>query len=351
MLKPIEIRNLMAKILFTHFEVPSVTFIPSHLLALFACGLQSGLVVDVGYTETAVVPVFEQGTILTGIEFIDLAALSLEEHINNQIMESGVVFIENQEKPAKDHIKNLKSRILEDIKVRCCFVGRKDCSLEAVPVKYPLEGGITLNVDGKIRAHAADTLFEGDEEGKSIATLILDSILKCPIDCRKMLAENIVLVGGSVMMPGFESRLMAELKYLLKSDQYSQSLFLKKLAMKKPPVPANYCSWQGGALLGALEILPELSIGRDRYKADPFIPDWSTVLAVNKEDVTKSLLDDDLKWKKLRKTLPATSSASPLLSRAAPPTSSSSASAAALAAARSRSTLSISERVKQELSK
>ena len=66
MLKPIEVRNLIAKILFKHFEVVSVVFMPSHLLALFTCGLSSGLVVDVGFSETVAVPVYEQGTILNG---------------------------------------------------------------------------------------------------------------------------------------------------------------------------------------------------------------------------------------------------------------------------------------------
>ena len=348
MLKPIEVRNLIAKILFKHFEVVSVVFMPSHLLALFTCGLSSGLVVDVGFSETVAVPVYEQGTILNGLEFIDLAASSLHEHIHKHIMESGSVLIENQEKPAKDHIKNLDSRVLEDIKVRCCFVGRRECDMTAVPIKYPLEGGITLNVDGTLRAHAADILFEGDEEGKSIATLILDSILKCPIDCRKTLAENIILVGGGVMMPGFESRLMSELKYLLETEQYNRSLFIKKLAFKKPPVPANYCVWQGGALLGALEILPELSITRDRYHANPYIPDWSTVLAANKEDVTKSLLDDDLKWKLRSKSL-ATSASAPVLSstRAGPVAGVSTTNTTT--SATTKSTLSVSERLRKEL--
>jgi len=356
MLKPIHIRNLIAEVLYKYFEVVSTVFIPNHLLALFTCGLQTGIVVDVGFAETVVVPIFEQSTILNGLEFIDLAAFTMHEHINDQVIKCGTVVINNQEKPAKDHIKQLEGHVLEDIKVRCCFVGRRQCDKEAIPVKYPLEGGITLNVDGKLRAHAADLLFEGDDEGKSIATLILDSIKKCPIDCRKQLAENIVLTGGSVMMPGFESRLMAELKHLLQTEQYKSSLFLKKLAFKKSPVPANYCAWQGGALLGALEILPELSMSRDRYNADPFIPDWSTVLAIDKEDVSKSLLDDDYKWKKFKKNLPTASPASAAsgsssLTRV--PLSStdplSTAGTSSISTTGAQTTLSVSERLRKEL--
>lgn len=39
-------------------------------------------------------------------------------------------------------------------------------------------------------------LFEGDEEGASLGTLILDSLQHCAVDTRCVLAQNILLVGG-----------------------------------------------------------------------------------------------------------------------------------------------------------
>ena len=39
------------------FQVPSILFAPCHLMALFTLGIQTGLVVDCGYTETVVLPV------------------------------------------------------------------------------------------------------------------------------------------------------------------------------------------------------------------------------------------------------------------------------------------------------
>lgn len=56
---PTEFRETLAKVLFQHFEVPSVLFAPSHLLSCFPLGTQNVLVVDVGYSETLVLPVFE----------------------------------------------------------------------------------------------------------------------------------------------------------------------------------------------------------------------------------------------------------------------------------------------------
>ena len=312
MLKPISIRDMIAKVLFKYFKIVSIIFLPSHISALFTLGLRSGLVLDCGYSETSVIPIYEQTPILSAVEYIDLAGKSIHERLNKDIMENAIVQVKETEKSAKSYLKELNDTLLEDIKVRCCFVGRRACDLVACPVKYPIGCDLILHVTGKLRAHAFDVLFEGNEEDKSIATIVLDSILKCPIDCRRELAQNIVLIGGSVMSPGFDSRMLSELKFLLKSDFYKDKLFLKEIAFRKSPVPANYCAWQGATIFGALEILADHSISRDRYEVDPTISDWSSVLSVNKEDASKSLLDDKYKWKGMRKTL--SSSSSPSLS-------------------------------------
>ena len=46
------------------FDVPSVLFAPSHLLATFPLGIGSALVLDVGYSEALVVPIFESVAML-----------------------------------------------------------------------------------------------------------------------------------------------------------------------------------------------------------------------------------------------------------------------------------------------
>ena len=44
-------------ILLSFFQVASVMFAPGHLTSLLTLGINTGLVMDVGYTETLVVPV------------------------------------------------------------------------------------------------------------------------------------------------------------------------------------------------------------------------------------------------------------------------------------------------------
>ncbi|EKM78646.1 hypothetical protein AGABI1DRAFT_75023 [Agaricus bisporus var. burnettii JB137-S8] len=70
----------------------------------------------------------------------------------------------------------------------------------------------TLVIPGWIRERAAEVLFEGgDIDESSLAELILDVLLKTPVDLRKTLACSILVIGGTAMLPGFIPRLHAEI--------------------------------------------------------------------------------------------------------------------------------------------
>ncbi|KAG5636655.1 hypothetical protein H0H81_007274 [Sphagnurus paluster] len=70
----------------------------------------------------------------------------------------------------------------------------------------------TLIIPGWIRERAAEVLFEGgDIDESSVAEVVLDALLKVPVDLRKTLASSILVSGGTVMLPGFIPRLHAEI--------------------------------------------------------------------------------------------------------------------------------------------
>lgn len=69
---------------------------------------------------------------------------------------------------------------------------------------------------------------------------------QCPVDMRKCLAENIVVMGGSAMIPGFMHRLLSEIKNLLKEPKYKNKTALKTFKYHKPPAKENYVAWLGG---------------------------------------------------------------------------------------------------------
>jgi len=94
----------------------------------------------------------------------------------------------------------------------------------------------TLIIPGWIRERAAEVLFEGgDFDESSVAEVILESLLKVPVDLRKTMASSILVVGGTSMLPGFIPRLHAELIRALAPPQTSVT---QSSRPNRTPVPS-----------------------------------------------------------------------------------------------------------------
>jgi len=290
LLSPTIHRNTIARVLFKHYEVPSVLFAPSHLVALFTLGLPSGLVLDCGYNESLALPVYEGVPMLKAWEALPLAARSLHDYLSAQLMETCTVKTAREESQPLSSIGALEESIVDDIKVRCCFVtkfsraqdilesqeeGKEDKRPAPPPsVEYPLEGNKVLHIEGKVRENTCEILFQRDGEDRSVATLVLDAICKCPVDMRRCMAENVVLMGGTAMLPGFKHRMLQELTSLIKTDKYAVKLPNVKVLLHSPPARENYIAWLGGAIFGALEVLGNRSVSRENYLQAGSLPDW-----------------------------------------------------------------------------
>lgn len=71
---PTSIRQSIADVLFRHFEVPSILFAPSHLVSLFTLGISTGLVLDCGFMEALLLPVYEGFTLLNAYQSAPLGS-------------------------------------------------------------------------------------------------------------------------------------------------------------------------------------------------------------------------------------------------------------------------------------
>ncbi|KIL58768.1 hypothetical protein M378DRAFT_85993 [Amanita muscaria Koide BX008] len=169
-----------------------------------------------------------------------------------------------------------------------------DIHVQVTPPLSPQPGtGLgTLIIPGWIRERAAEVLFEGgDVDESSVAEVILDSLLRVPVDLRKTMASSILVVGGTAMLPGFIMRLQTEIVRSLThgvdstgpsprpspaASQYDRYAPLRPLIPyfailnnPSPPPPATarananagkapafvpaIMSWVGGSLAGALK--------------------------------------------------------------------------------------------------
>lgn len=99
----------------------------------------------------------------------------------------------------------------------------------------------TLVIPGWVRERAAEVLFEGgDIDESSLAELILDVLLKTPIDLRKTLASSILVTGGTAMLPGFIQRLQAEILRAIQPPVTAGRRKQRHLAIPRKPSPPAY---------------------------------------------------------------------------------------------------------------
>uniref|UniRef100_A0A8C6VM59 Actin-related protein 10 n=1 Tax=Naja naja TaxID=35670 RepID=A0A8C6VM59_NAJNA len=290
---PSHFRETLTKVLFKYFEVPSVLFAPSHLMALLTLGINSAMVLDCGYTESMVLPIYEGIPVLSCWGALPLGGKAIHKELEYQLLEQSTVDTGATKGQGLTSVMgSIPEDIVEDIKVRTCFVsdlqrGLKiqaakfdmdDSSERPTPppdVDYPLDGEKILHINGSIRDSAVEVLFVQDNEEKSVATLILDSLMECPIDTRKQLAENLIIIGGTAMLPGFLHRLMAEIRYLVEKPKYKEILASKTFRVHMPPAKPNCVAWLGGAIFGALQdILGSRSVSKEYYNQTGRIPDW-----------------------------------------------------------------------------
>lgn len=237
---PTAVREILAKVLFRHFEIASILFVPSHLVILSTLACETALVIDIGFKEATVIPVYSGVQVIHAWQAQPLAAEVVHTEIKRQLLENGVA------------AELLSDEVIEEIKVRTCFVTTYERALEyrnggepeSPPcVEYPIQGEQMITIPGKLRETAFEALFPYDNDRLGLPFIILDSVAACSIDMRKSLLENIVIVGGTAMTQGLVARVKDELLALLKSDVYKHQLHMDCVKFHRLPAKENFAAW------------------------------------------------------------------------------------------------------------
>lgn len=142
-------------------------------------------------------------------------------------------------------------------------------------VEYPIRGDEIIKIPGVLRETSFEVLFPEDNDRLGLPYIILDAILKCPLDMRRTLAENIVLIGGTSMMMGLADRLRQELITLVETDIYKEQLCIKTFKFHSGISQANFTGWLGGSIYGATDLINTNGLTKETYLKDQRLPDWT----------------------------------------------------------------------------
>lgn len=253
-LNPKQNREKMTQIMFEVFNVPALYVSVQAVLALYASGRTSGVVLDSGDGVSHTVPIFEGYAIPHAVQRILLSGRDMTEHLRKLLAAKGYQFTT----PAE-------LEVVRDIKETFCYVvGDFDAAEKEAKESHSCEKNYELPdgrkiLIGKERFECPEILFQPQKAGmqlEGIHNYCFDSVMKCDTDVRKDLFQNIILSGGSTLFEGLAERMWTEIHNLAPTNG--------RIKVMAPP-ERKYSVWLGGSILASLSTFQTMWITKGEY--------------------------------------------------------------------------------------
>jgi len=304
-LSPRAHREELVRRCFDAFGVPAVYVGSQPVLAAFASGKMTALVLDLGASCSHVVPIYEGFVIAHAIRKLGVAGVQITEYLSRLLTEKGHYFNTPEELETVSAIKNKLSYVALDPDLEWLRFGRQPPPRSATAaggVKGDAQGGFGPGAEGtrtssrpssgalrasrpssatttqpralsesfempdgsevvmtSERFRCAEAFFDPsllgmEEEG--LTQCVLAAMADVGVDLRRDLCASIVLSGGASLTAGLAARLEVEL-----TDAVAANVRVKVHAEPN----RQLLSWQGGALLSSLPDFQQMWISRAEY--------------------------------------------------------------------------------------
>ncbi|KAI8140118.1 actin family [Fennellomyces sp. T-0311] len=291
----------IAQIFFEHFNVPGIYIAPQPLLALYGCGSQSGVVVDIGHGSTQINVVIDSLVQPQATISVPVGGEHFDEHLLRLMKNDAALVQQFQNTPDVPLDVEFAHFVKEQPGVCHVYVGYDASSIEkqnnadmienaaAAATEEAIEDDVvttekedennvaeipeTVEVEykghkytvGRYRHQVYDPLFDlalVGQNGLNLIDAMRLGVSHCePPEMRPKLWESVALCGGGSLMTGLQPRIKAQVGRLLPcSDnigdaQPRQVGFLRipdYFTVLKDRKFQNLCTWLGGEIVAKL---------------------------------------------------------------------------------------------------
>lgn len=247
-------REKMTQIMFETFDTPAMHIANSSVLSLYSCGRYHGLMVDSGDGVTSCLPIYEGQVLRQAVVKQDVAGRDLTDYLTDILSQRGYSFVTSAERD-----------IVRDIKETLCYVAldfKKDIASSSFETSsretYELPDGRVITIGNEL-SRCPEALFQPSHMHVNVLgihELAMDSLSKCDIHTRKVLACHIKLNGGSTLFPGFADRFKNEIQDIAIVPNNNRVLALPE---------RQYSVWIGGSIVGSLMDFRRMWITKSLY--------------------------------------------------------------------------------------
>uniref|UniRef100_A0A5S6QEU3 Actin-like protein 6A n=1 Tax=Trichuris muris TaxID=70415 RepID=A0A5S6QEU3_TRIMR len=286
-------REQLAELMFEKFGSPAFFLAKSAVLAAYAHGRTSALVVDSGASQTYAVAVLDGYCIPATIarsplagDFISTSCLQYLQSANIEVVPKYMIKSKESCDGGKQAVWKKKSDLpkvtqsfhncmvkeaIDDLKA--CALQVSDTALETelvekyprVHYEFPNGTGVDL---GKERFEITETLFDTSfikpgmltSPALSISSVISTSINLCDNENRASLYGAVLVTGGNSLLSGFTERLNYEINQRLTSN------VKVKLLHAPSTLERRFGAWTGGSILGSLPAFQKMWISKQEYE-------------------------------------------------------------------------------------
>lgn len=248
-------REHLAELFFEAFQVPSLYVAAPPVLALYASGRTTGLILDVGDQVMTAVPVAEGHVAAHAIVRVDLGGRDVSDRLAVLLRKSGTSLLSSSSE--RDAVRRIKER--------ACYIARdvaaeerRVVAAELKHLPYELPDGNVVNV-GPEQFRAPELLFNPalmGMESPGAHECVHHAVQHVDIALRKQLYSSILLAGGSTKLKGFPYRLLDELRPLPPPNT--------KIRVHAPPDRLT-SAYTGGSILASLSTFRSAAISASEY--------------------------------------------------------------------------------------